>query len=180
MGGSEKLKAAVRTVEDFPKEGVLFYDVAPLLEDPALFRTLVDELAEPLQHSVDKLVAFDARGFLFAGAVALETGIGFGMLRKPGKLPGEVAAYSYDLEYGSNQLEIQTNTVQPGERIALIDDVIATGGTALAGIELVRRLGGNVVSFNAVIDLPHLGGSEKIHQAGVPVNTLMVFGADDE
>lgn len=170
------LRTAVRVVEDFPQEGICFYDIAPLLGNAALYKSLIAELAEPLRGNTDKIMAFDARGFLFAGAVALELGVGFGMLRKPGKLPGEVERYDYDLEYGSNQLEIQASAVNPGEKVALIDDVIATGGTALAGIELVRRLGGEVVSFNSVIDLPHLGGSEKITEAGVPVNAIMSFG----
>ena len=172
----EHYKAHVRTVEDFPNEGVRFYDIAPLLGNGAVFGSLVKDMSEPLRGKVDKIVGFDARGFLFGGAMAAELGVGFVMLRKPGKLPGQTESLSYDLEYGSNTLEIQADSIMEGDDIALVDDIIATGGTALAGIELVKKCGGNIIEFCAVIDLPVLGGSDKIEQANVPVRAIMAMG----
>lgn len=163
----------IREVEDFPKEGIKFYDIAPLLGNGAIFASAIAEMAEPLRGNVDKVVGFDARGFVFGAAVAHQLGVGFAMLRKPGKLPGEVAHVEYGLEYGTNALELQADGVSEGERVALVDDVIATGGTAQAGIELVRGQGAEIVEFTALIDLPHLGGSEAIKALGVPVRPLV-------
>lgn len=171
-----ELQKYVREVEDFPTPGVRFYDIAPLLGDGAVFAAAVHEMAEPLRGNVDKVVGFDARGFLFGAAMAHELGVGFAMLRKPGKLPGAVERVEYNLEYGTNALEIQKGAVAVNERVAMVDDVIATGGTALAGIELVRRCGAKIVSFSTLIDLPHLGGSQQIHEAGVPVHAVMELG----
>jgi adenine phosphoribosyltransferase len=173
------LQSYVREVEDFPKEGILFYDVAPLIGNGAVFAAAVHELAEPLRGNVDKIVGFDARGFLFGAAMAHELGIGFAMLRKPGKLPGKVESTAYALEYGNDGLELQSDAVDEGERVALVDDVIATGGTARAGIELVRRRGAHIVEFTALIDLPRLGGSKAIEAEGVPVRTIMSFGGKE-
>ena len=170
------LKKYVRTVENFPEPGIRFYDIAPLLGNHGALTAAVHEMSEPLQGKIDKIVGFDARGFLFGAAMALELGVGFVMLRKPGKLPGAVTSVDYGLEYGSNTLQIQSDAVCEGERVALVDDVIATGGTALAGIDLVRRNGGRVVAFSALIDLPHLGGSKLIVANDVPVNAVMQLG----
>lgn len=170
----------INEIKDFPKEGVRYYDIAPLLGNGAVFAAAVGEMAEPLRGEIDKVVGFDARGFLFGAAVAHELGVGFAMLRKPGKLPGETDHVEYGLEYGVNALELQAGAVGTGERVALVDDVIATGGTAGAGIELVRRQGGEIVEFTALIDLPHLGGGERIKKAAVPVRTLLCITMERE
>lgn len=171
-------EAHVRTVDNFPKPGVRFYDIAPLLGNGAVYGALIKDMSEPLRGNVDKIVGFDARGFLFGGAMAAELGVGFVMLRKPGKLPGEVKTVSYDLEYGSNSIVMQPDSIEDGERVALVDDIIATGGTALAGIELVQKCGGEVVEFCSAIDLPNLGGSAKIQAHGVAVRAIMSFGLE--
>jgi adenine phosphoribosyltransferase len=164
----------IRKVENFPKEGVTFYDIAPLLGNGAIFGNLIQEMAEPLHGKVTKIVGFDARGFLFGGAMAAHLGIGFTMLRKPGKLPGKTTSVSYDLEYGNSSLEMQTDAVDKGEKVALVDDIIATGGTALAGIELAQKCGANVVEFCSVLDLCELGGSDKITAAGIAVRSIII------
>ncbi|MFZ1301471.1 MAG: adenine phosphoribosyltransferase [Candidatus Microsaccharimonas sp.] len=176
---SEKYQPHIRTIEDFPSEGILFYDISPLLGNAEAFKDLIHDMSEPLRGQIDKVVGFDARGFLFAGAIATELEIGTALLRKAGKLPGEVFEASYDLEYGTNTLAIQADALQPNERVLLVDDVIATGGTALAGIELVRRSGAEVVEFLSVVDLPDLGGSRRIIDAGVAVRAMVSFGGDD-
>lgn len=165
----------IREVEDFPKPDITFYDIAPLLGNGAIFASAIAEMAEPLRGNVDKIVGFDARGFVFGSAVAHNLGVGFAMLRKPGKLPGEVSRVEYGLEYGTNELELQSDAIAKGERVALVDDLVATGGTAQAGIELVRGRGGEVVEFTALIDLPHLGGSAAIAHHDVPVRTLLTI-----
>ena len=167
----------VREIENFPQPGVRFYDIAPLIGNGAVFAAVIHEMAEPLRGNVDKVVGFDARGFLFGTAMAYELGVGFAMLRKPGKLSGNVERVEYSLEYGTNTLEIQSDVVVEDERVVLVDDVIATGGTALAGIDLVRRCGASIVGFSALIDLPRLGGSQLIRSAGVDVNAVMEFGS---
>jgi adenine phosphoribosyltransferase len=163
----------IRAVKDFPKPGILFYDIAPLLANGAVFSHLIDDMASLLEGQIDKVVGFDARGFVFGGAIAAKLGIGFTMLRKPGKLPGETERVGYSLEYGDNELELQAGMIDGGERVALVDDVIATGGTALAGIELVRKQGAKIVEFCSLIDLPRLGGSKRIIDAGVPVRAFL-------
>ena len=174
---NEKYEPYIRTVEDFPSDGIRFYDISPLLGNPEMFGELIKNMSEPLRGKVDKVVGFDARGFLFAGAIATELNIGTALLRKAGKLPGDVYEQSYDLEYGTNTLAIQTDALQQNERVLLVDDVIATGGTALAGIELVRRSGAEVTEFLTVVDLPDLGGSRKIIDAGVALRSMVSFGA---
>ncbi len=170
---TSKYREYINEVEDFPKPGVRFYDIAPLLGNGALFASAVHEMVTPLAGEVDKIVGFDARGFVFGAAVAHELGIGFAMLRKPGKLPGAVSHTEYGLEYGETALELQTNAVKESDRVVLVDDVIATGGTAQAGIELVRAHGAKIVAFSALIDLPQLGGSKVIESLGVPVQALV-------
>lgn len=178
MKERSRYEAHIRTVEDFPKSGVLFYDMAPLIGNGALLASLVHDIAEPLRGKVTKVVGFDARGFVFGGAVAVELGVGFTMLRKAGKLPGETLRQSYGLEYGTDVLEIQPDMIQQGDEVLLIDDVIATGGTARAGIELVRRCGGKIVEFCALIDLPDLGGSKAIEDEEVPVRAFVSYRKD--
>jgi adenine phosphoribosyltransferase len=165
----------IKTVEDFPEKGIRFYDIAPLIGNGVIFASLIHDIAEPLRGKITKVVGFDARGFIFGPAVAIELGVGFAMLRKSGKLAGETYSQSYDLEYGTNTLEIQSDAIGPQDEVLLINDVIATGGTALAGIELVRKTGARIVEFCGVIDLPHLGGSTKIAEQGVSVRSFVNF-----
>lgn len=174
---NEKYDPFIRTINDFPAEGIRFYDISPLLGNAWAFDELIKDMSEPLRGKVDKIVGFDARGFLFAGAIARELGVGCGMLRKAGKLPGAVYTATYDLEYGTNELAIQVETLSEGERVLLVDDVIATGGTALAGIELVKKAGAVVTEFCAVVDLPALGGSSRIADTHVPVRSIASFDA---
>ena len=155
---SNKFVEHIRTVEDFPEPGILFYDIAPLIGNGAIFASLIREMAKPLRNEVTKVVGFDARGFIFAGAMATELGVGCSMLRKPGKLPGTTLQQKYELEYGNNVLEIQADALNDQDKVVLVDDVIATGGTAVAGIELVRKTGANIVQFCSLMDLVHLGG----------------------
>ncbi len=166
----------IRKVDDFPDPGIRFYDISPLIGNGALFGSLIKEMAEPLRGRISKVVAFDARGFIFGAALARELTAGCVMLRKPGKLPGDTHSVTYDLEYGSNALEIQTDVIDDGEKVVLVDDVIATGGTALAGIELAEKCGAEIVEFCAVIDLPRLGGSTKLREQGVHVRPIMELG----
>lgn len=169
-------EAYIQPVDDFPRPGVTFYDILPLLGNAALFRSSIEDMARPLAGKVDTLAACDARGFLFAGAMALQLGCGVVLLRKPGKLPGNTLSASYELEYGTAELSIQKESLAPGERVAIVDDVIATGGTALASIELVKACGGNVCALSCVIDLPHLGGSARIQSEGVEVQSVICIG----
>jgi len=163
----------IQTVEDFPIKGVKFSDIAPLIGNGAVFRSLIQDIAELVDPDVTKIAAFDARGFVFGSALAYETGKGLVMLRKPGKLPGTTVSAAFELEYGNAELEVQEKALGPDDRVLLIDDVIATGGTALAGIDLVRRSGAGVSKFMGVIDLEELGGSERIRQAGVEVQSMI-------
>ena len=178
MRMSEKIRGAIRTVEDFPKPGIRFYDIGPVLADAALFELSLRLMAEPLRGHVTKVVGFDARGFIFGGAIAALLGVGFVPLRKAGKLPGAVEQVSYDLEYGTNSLEIQKGLLSQEDTVVLVDDVIATGGTVLAGAELVQSEGATIVECCALIDLPSLGGSERIRAAGVPVRALIELGGE--
>lgn len=166
----------ISEVQDFPQEGITFYDIAPLIGTGAVFSSLISDMSSEIGQGVTKIASFDARGFIFGGAIARERGIGLVMLRKPGKLPGSVSDVRYDLEYGSAELEVQSGVLGESDVVQLVDDVIATGGTALAGIELVRRHGSRVTGFSTVIDLPSLGGSQKILEQGVPVNAVMQLG----
>ncbi len=170
---SQKLESYVRSIEDFPNPEIRFYDIAPLLGNGAIFASTIEEMAHPLEGQATKIASLDARGFIFGGAMAHMLGIGCVMLRKPGKLPGETYKTDYDLEYGSNGLELQSDVLSKDDRVVLVDDVIATGGTAVAAIELVQQANAEIVEFCALIDLPHLGGSKKITEQGVAVRSLI-------
>ncbi len=157
------LADSIRDVADFPKPGIIFKDITPLLADPAAFRQAVDQLAEPFRGAgVELVVAAEARGFIFGGAVACELGAGFVPVRKPGKLPYETAEETYELEYGTDALEIHTDAVRPGQRVLLLDDLLATGGTMLATARLVEKLGAEVVGMVFLIELSFLAGREKL------------------
>ena len=153
----------IRDVPDFPKPGIIFKDITPLLADPAAFRQAVDQLAEPFRGAgVEVVVAAEARGFIFGGAVACELGAGFVPVRKPGKLPAETTSETYQLEYGTDTLEIHTDAVRPGQKVLLLDDLLATGGTMAATARLVEKLGAEVVGVAFLIELSFLRGREKL------------------
>ena len=175
------LKALVRTIPDYPKPGIQFRDITTLLSDPAGLRAAIDGLLLPFlvqRPPIDYVVGIEARGFILGGAVAHELGLGFVPIRKKGKLPGKTIGQEYHLEYGVDTIEIHEDAIKQGDRVLLIDDLIATGGTALAAIELLRRSGGDVVASTFVVDLPDLGGAAKLREAGVPVHVLMEFEGD--
>ncbi|MSU50352.1 MAG: adenine phosphoribosyltransferase [Opitutus sp.] len=170
------LKARVRTVRDWPKPKVNFRDVTTLLGDPDAFRAIVRALADESRRvRATRIAAVDARGFILGGAVAYETHTPFALVRKKGKLPYKTISADYALEYGSATIEIHTDACVPGDRVLIVDDLIATGGTLLAATKLFRSLGGEVVGVAAVIDLPELGGSAKLREAGLAVHTLCEF-----
>lgn len=170
------LKDAIRTIPDYPKPGIMFRDITTLLGDARAFRRSVDELVQPFAgRKVDKVAGIEARGFILGGAVAHQLSTGFVPLRKKGKLPHQTIAVEYALEYGTDVIEMHLDAVVAGERVMLVDDLIATGGTALAAVELLRKCGAEVVAAAFVIDLPELGGAERLKAAGVPVSTLVAF-----
>jgi len=170
------LADAIRTIPDHPKPGILFRDITTLLADPVAFRAAVDALVAPFtDQKIDKVAGIEARGFILGGAVAHQLGAGFVPLRKRGKLPHATRAVEYALEYGEDAIEIHLDAIRPGERVFLIDDLIATGGTALAAVQLLRESGAEIVAMGAVIDLPELGGAARIRVAGVPVTALVSF-----
>lgn len=170
------LRAAIRTIPDYPKKGILFRDITTLLGDARAFRKAVDELVQPWAGSkIEKVAGMEARGFILGGAVAHQLSSGFIPIRKKGKLPHETVSIAYELEYGTDEMEMHVDAVQPGERVILVDDLIATGGTATGAIRLLQRMGAQVVAACFVIDLPDLGGAKKIAELGVPVRTLVSF-----
>ena len=161
-------KAKIREIPDWPKPGILFYDITPLLEDAEYFRAVNDELAKPfLGQRIDKVIAIDARGFLLAPGVAYQLNAGVCLVRKKGKLPHKTVSREYALEYGSNTIEIHEDTIKPNERVLIIDDVLATGGTARAAVDLVKQLSGEVVGLGFLIELEKLKGREKLPKLNV-------------
>jgi adenine phosphoribosyltransferase len=170
------LADSIRTIRDYPKPGILFRDITTLLGDPRAFRRAVDELVQPLAGTkVDKVAGIEARGFILGGAVAHQISAGFVPVRKKGKLPHITVRIAYSLEYGVDEMEMHQDAVQPGERVVLVDDLIATGGTAVGAVKLLRKLGADVVAACFVIDLPDLGGAKKLAALDVPVRALMAF-----
>lgn len=156
------LKQLVRDVPDFPKPGIVFKDITPLLTDAEALRWIVSTMAERYRGNVDVVVGIESRGFLVGAPVAYELGLGLAMARKPGKLPYDKHAVSYELEYGSDSLEMHIDAIEPGARVVIVDDLLATGGTAAATAELVEKAGGNVVECGFIIELGFLGGAEKL------------------
>lgn len=157
------LKKLIREVPDFPKPGINFYDITTLLKDPAGWRAVIDALRAQYQNTpVDVVVGIEARGFFFAPAIAYALGAGFVPVRKPGKLPAETARVEYSLEYGTDSLEVHKDAIQPGQRVLILDDVLATGGTAAAVAQLIDNLGGSVIGLGFVIELDFLNGREKL------------------
>lgn len=175
-GDAGGLAAAIRSIPDYPKPGIVFRDITTLLGDARAFRRAVDELVQPWAGSkIDQVAGIEARGFILGGAVAHQLSAGFIPIRKKGKLPRETASIAYSLEYGLDEMEMHKDAVQPGEKVIVVDDLIATGGTAEAAVKLLQDLGADVVAAVFVIDLPDLGGAAKIEALGVPVRTLVSF-----
>jgi len=172
----DEIKALVRTVPDFPKPGILFRDVTTLVGNGPGFAAAVDLMAETVKASgADTIAGVEARGFIFGAAIAARLGLGFVSIRKPGKLPVPVIAIDYALEYGTDTLEVDPEAVGEGHRVILIDDLLATGGTALAAAELLRRAGATVEHALFAIDLPDLGGAERLHAAGIIPHALLDY-----
>ena len=166
----------IRTIPDFPVPGVQFRDVTTLFANPAAFRRAVDELAAPYRDDgIDTVVAMDARGFILGGAIAYNLGLPFVPIRKKGKLPGGTIVEAYSLEYGEAVVEMHDDAFHAGARVLLIDDLLATGGTAVAGVKLIERLGGHIVAASFVVNLPELGGEKRLVEMGIEVHTLCAF-----
>ena len=170
------LQRLIRTIPDYPKPGILFRDITTLLGDPRGFRQAVDELVQPWSGlKIDKVAGIEARGFILGGAVAHQLSAGFVPLRKSGKLPHRTTRVEYALEYGVDAIEMHVDAITPGERVLLIDDLIATGGTALAALDLLRQGKAEVVGTAFVVDLPDLGGGARLAARGVRVSSLLAF-----
>ncbi len=173
----QAIEAAIRDVKDFPTEGIIFKDISPVLQDPELFRLSIELMAgavarsATLQAKPDMIVAIEARGFIFGAALACQLGCGMTMLRKKGKLPWKTESLSYDLEYGSSEIEIHTDAIKPGDSVLVVDDVLATGGTAEAAVKLVEKLGGKVTALACLLELSFLNGRDKL--GSTPVHTLI-------
>ncbi|MEQ8743513.1 adenine phosphoribosyltransferase [Parasphingorhabdus sp.] len=179
MTDNDDLRALVRTIPDYPKPGIQFRDVSTLLLDGPAFRKTIDRmiaLVDPA--SFDLIAGIEARGFIVSAAMSYALEKGKIMLRKPGKLPGKSVSIDYALEYGSDKIEMHVDAIQPGQRVLLVDDLIATGGTALAGVQLLRGQGAIVEQALFIVDLPDLGGAQKLAAAGVPPQALMAFAGD--
>lgn len=170
----EKLRLAVRDVPDFPKQGILFKDITPILSDGTLFRASIDVFLQQCRSkSIDKIVGIDARGFLFGSAVAYELGIGFVPLRKKGRLPYKTESAKYSLEYGEAEMELHIDAIKEGEKIVLIDDLLATGGTSASAATLIRKVGGNLIEAMFLIELEFLNGREKLRPT--PVTSFLKY-----
>ncbi len=170
------VKDYIRTIPDFPHEGIMFRDVTTLFDNAQGFRMAVDQLVHPYAgQRIDKVAGLEARGFILGGAVAHQLSVGFVPIRKKGKLPGKTIEQSYKLEYGEATVELHDDALQPGEKVLLVDDLLATGGTAEAGVRLIERLGAEVISCAFVIDLPELGGRKHLESLGMNVQTLCEF-----
>src|SRR6476661_1532196 len=172
----EDLRAAIRNIPDYPKPGIMFHDITTLLGDARAFRRAVDELVQPWAGmKIDKVAGIEARGFILGGAVAHQVSAGFVPIRKKGKLPYKRVTIGYSLEYGVDEMEMHEDALEKGERVILVDDLIATGGTAEGAVKLLRQLGAEVLAACFIIDLPDLGGADKLRKLDVPVRTLITF-----
>ena len=173
---AQPLEVLIRSLPDYPKKGIIFRDITTLLQSPSGFRQAVDEMVQPFAGSgIGCVAGIEARGFILGGAVAHQLSVGFVAIRKKGKLPWQTLSVEYELEYGSDEVEIHTDSFEPGQKVLIVDDLIATGGTACAAVQLVRQAGAEVVGASFVIDLPDLGGREKLAAMDVPVRTLIGF-----
>ncbi|MFY8075918.1 adenine phosphoribosyltransferase [Sphingorhabdus lacus] len=178
MTDNADLAALIRTIPDYPKPGILFRDVSTLLLDGPGFRATIDRLAALVAPDTELIAGIEARGFVVAAGLSYALGLGKLMLRKPGKLPGEKIGADYALEYGTDRIEMHVGHVRPGQKVLLVDDLIATGGTASAGVELIRQGGGKVEQALFIVDLPDLGGATRLRNQGIEVKCLIDFEGD--
>ncbi|MBT3396471.1 MAG: adenine phosphoribosyltransferase [Alphaproteobacteria bacterium] len=170
------LKSRIRTIPDYPKPGIMFRDITTLLQDPFGFRKLIDDLVQPFTGNViDAVAGIEARGFIIGGAIAHQLSVGFIPVRKQGKLPFTTIGQEYELEYGTDTVEIHTDAVTAGQKVLVVDDLIATGGTAIATVSLLRQAGAEIVGASFVVDLPDLGGRKRLEAEDVSVLTLVEF-----
>ena len=170
------IKSLIRTIPHYPKQGIMFRDITTLLHDPVGFRLMIQELVDRYgNHKIDKVVGIESRGFILGAPLAYALGIGFVPIRKKGKLPAETVGHDYELEYGVDRIEVHIDAIAKGERVLVVDDLIATGGTAEAAVRLVRQLGGEVVECAFAIDLPDIGGKKRLEALGVYVFALTAF-----
>ncbi len=173
------IKSKIRTVPHYPKQGIQFRDITTLLKDPAGFRATIDELAQHYKDvKLDKIAGIEARGFIFGAALAYALGKGFVPIRKKGKLPAETIGHDYALEYGTDRIEIHTDGISKGEKVLLVDDLIATGGTAEAAVILIEKMGGKIIECCFMIDLPDIGGRARLEKRGHKVFALCEFEGD--
>ena len=176
VAAENDLKRAIRSIPDYPQAGIVFRDITTLLGDARAFRQAVDQLVQPWAGGkIDKVAGIEARGFILGGAVAHQVSAGFIPIRKKGKLPFKRVSVGYSLEYGDDEMEMHEDALVKGERVILVDDLVATGGTAEAAVKLIRQMGGDVLAACFVIDLPDLGGADKLRKLDVPVRTLVSF-----
>ncbi len=176
---TEELQSSIRAIPDYPKEGVIFRDITTLLQNARAFRRAVDALVHPFVGiGLDSVAGIEARGFILGGAIAHQLTSGFVSIRKKGKLPYDTVSIAYSLEYGIDEMEMHKDSIAPGQKVLLVDDLIATGGTAEAATKMLQDVGAEVVAACFVIDLPDLGGRKKIEALGVPVRTLIEFEGD--
>lgn len=176
LNASDYIKEHIRTVPDWPQPGIMFRDITPLLQNPKTFRVLIDLFVHRyMDAKLDLIAGLDARGFIIGAVVAYELNLGFVPIRKKGKLPFKTLSEQYELEYGSATVELHADACKPGDRVVLIDDLIATGGTMMAGKKLLDRLGAVVVEGAVIVDLPELGGSKLIEASGLPLYTVCNF-----
>ena len=179
MDKSEIIKSKIRSIPDFPKKGIIFRDITTLIQDAEGLSLVIDSLVEEYKDAaIDKIAGVEARGFIIAGALAHRLGKGFIPVRKKGKLPYNTVSYEYELEYGTDSLEIHVDSIDEGDNVLLIDDLLATGGTSLAAAELIRKVGGNVSGMGFIVNLPDVGGEKKLRDAGYDIFTLCEFEGD--
>lgn len=170
------IKSRIRTIPHYPRAGIMFRDITTLLKDPIGLRTTIDAITERYRaEKIDKVIGIESRGFIFAAPVAYVLGAGFVPIRKQGKLPAETISCDYQLEYGSDKIEIHTDAIDKGDRVLMIDDLIATGGTMESAIKLIQEMGGNIVECCFVVDLPNVGGSKRLRQQGHQLYSLCSF-----
>jgi adenine phosphoribosyltransferase len=173
------IKSLVRTIPHYPKQGIMFRDITTLLKDPVGLRMTIEEIVKRYKpQRISKVAGIESRGFIIGAPVAFQLGVGFVPIRKKGKLPGETIGHDYELEYGADRIEIHTDAISKGERILLIDDLVATGGTAEAAASLVAKMGGEIVECCFVIDLPDVGGRKRLEKLGLSVHALCEFEGD--
>jgi adenine phosphoribosyltransferase len=179
MQARKTVRDYIRTIVDFPHEGIMFRDVTSLFADARGFRICIDQLLDPYAgQRIDKVVGLEARGFIIGGAIAHQLSVGFVPIRKKGKLPGTTISEEYQLEYGEAVMEVHDDAIEAGEKVLVVDDLLATGGTAEAGIKLIERLGGEIVGCAFIVDLPDLGGRSRLEALGMDVHVLCEFEGD--